>query len=139
MLIKQNTDILKLSYRNLEEFSAAVNNNTEEESKFKRRVILLNSFKLSDLQDAEIIVKQVKKELQNSDIINVTENFSDALTSNQKTNKKDYICILNLLELRKVLQNYYRKIKRDMCLSNRNNLKKDKNAQMYLQENLLKL
>ena len=42
LLIKQNVDILKFSYRNLEEFSAAVNNDTEEKLK------LSDSSELSD-------------------------------------------------------------------------------------------
>ena len=42
LLMKQNADILKFSYRNLEEFSVAVNNNTEEESES------LNSSELFD-------------------------------------------------------------------------------------------
>ena len=86
-----------------------------------------------------MIMKQLKEELQNSNIINIIRDFNDISTSNWKTNKKNCIYILNLSELKKVLQDHYRKIKRSMNLSNRNNLKKDKNAQTYLWKNFLKL
>ena len=49
----------------------------------------------------------------------------------EKLIKKNCICILNLLELKKVLQDYYKKIRRNMYLSDKNNLKKDKNVQIY--------
>ena len=129
--MKQSTDILKFSYENLEEFSVAANNDTERESELKREAMSSDSSELSDLQDAEITVKQLKEELQNSNIMNVIRNFSDTSTSNWEINKKDCICALNLSELRKVLQNHYREIKKSMCLSDRNNLKKDENAQTY--------
>ena len=61
--------------------------------------------------------------------MNVTRNFSDASTSDWETDKKDCICALNLSELKKVLQDYYEKIKKSMHLSDRNDLKKDENAQ----------
>ena len=132
LLMKQNTDILKFNYRNLEELSAAANNNTKEKSELEKEAVSLNSSELSDLQDAEITAEQLKEKLQNSNIMNVTEDFNNALISNQKTDKKDCIYTLNLSELRKVLQDHYRKIKRSMHLFNKNNLKKDKNVQTYL-------
>ena len=52
--MKQSTDILKLSYENLEEFSAAVNDDTEEKSELRRKAASSNSSELSDLQDAEM-------------------------------------------------------------------------------------
>ena len=73
------------------------------------------------------MMKQLQEELQNSNIINIIRNFNDALINDWETDKKDCIYILNLLELKKVLQDYCRKIKKDMHLSNKNNLKKDKN------------
>ena len=82
LLIKQNINILKFSYKNLEESLAAANNNTKEESKFKRRAASLNSFKLFNLQDVEMTAEQLKEKLQNSNIINVIRDFNNALINN---------------------------------------------------------
>ena len=73
-------------------------------------------------------MKSLKEELQNSNIINMIRDFSDASINNQKIDKKDCICVFNLLKLRKVLQDHYKEIKKSIYLSNKDNLKKDKNA-----------
>ena len=79
MLIKQNIKILKFNYENLEAFSAVVNNNTEEKSEFKKETISSYSFKLIDFKNINITMKQLIKEQQNSNEINIIKDFNNIL------------------------------------------------------------
>ena len=82
LLIKQNAEILKLSYENLEASSVAANNNTKKKFKFKKEATLLHSSKLTNSKNLNKTVKQLKKELQNSDKINIIKTFNNILISN---------------------------------------------------------
>ena len=80
--MKQNVKILKFNYKNLEAFLTAANSNTKKKFKFRKTVTLSHSSKLTNSKNTDIIMKQLVREQQNSNIINITKNFSDALISN---------------------------------------------------------